>query len=448
MARTADRSVTLVLEPDDDVDTLARLRRLHARPLGQIVCEPAPDGGSTALAHGLLAALGKTIDLDPARDPLWRLIDLHLRAERVRHLIVLRAHTLTYAALRRVADHAHAAGAQLWLVIHQERPPTAVAQLLEAVPHEEAPLPTLLALTPELGDDNSSGLDAPTGRGLEFPYLAAIHDLYEPLRRRRVRSTLTRGFSRAERAAVYDTWEQTQAWTLRWIDERAELIEQDAADAVLTLARGGDTASEIYVRIRAALDAFQQAGVTTNLRAVDIVFEHSYGETRPCELNTAAAHAAALADQTADPELAALIVVAVLARSPYYIRHANLRGLASDGAILVGPFGGVLAVPPELRRFLATWQNERQRHADGRPVPLFPGNSHGRISQPAVRRRLARLDAPASLWEDSADVGIGEGPSADGRSLLLHLSAWHLWRELEHDPAHAEPRRTRSSSAT
>jgi hypothetical protein len=435
VARTADRSITLVLEPDDDVDTLTRLRRLHARPLGQIVCEPAPDGGSAALAYGLLAALGKTIDFEPPRDPLWHLIDLHLRAERVRHVVVLRAHTLTYPALRRVADHTHTAGAQLWLVVHQERAPTPVAHLLESVPHETAPLPALLALTPELGDDHS-GLDVPLGRGLEFPYLAPIHELYEPLPRRRVRTTLTRGLPRAERAAVYDTWEQAHDWTLQWIDDRDELIDQDAADAVLALARAGDTASEIYVRIRAALDAFQQAGVKTNLRAVDAVFEHSYGETRPCELNTAAAHAAGLADQTPDPELAALIAVAVLARSPYYLRHANLRGLASDGAILVGPYGGVLAVPPELRRFLATWQHERQRHADGRALPLFLGNSHGRISQPAVRRRLARLDAPASLWEDSPDVGIGEGPSADGRSLLLHLSAWHLWRELEHDAAH------------
>ena len=123
MARTADRSVTLVLEPDDDVDTLARLRRLHARPLGQVVCEPAPGGGCAGLAYGLLAALGKTLDFEPPRDPLWRLVDVHLQAEGVRHLVVLRAHTLTYLALRRVADHAHDVGARLWLVVHQERPP-------------------------------------------------------------------------------------------------------------------------------------------------------------------------------------------------------------------------------------------------------------------------------------------------------------------------------------
>jgi hypothetical protein len=95
VARTADRTVALVLDPDDDVDTLARLRRLHARPLGQVVCEPAPGGGSAALAYGLLVALGKTLDLEPPRDPLWCVIDVHLRAECVRHLVVLRAHTLT-----------------------------------------------------------------------------------------------------------------------------------------------------------------------------------------------------------------------------------------------------------------------------------------------------------------------------------------------------------------
>jgi hypothetical protein len=436
VARTADRTVALVLDPDDDVDTLIRLRRLHARPLGQVVCEPAPGGGNAALAYGLLAALGKTLDLEPPRDPLWRLIDVHLRAERVQHLIVLRAHTLTYVALRRIADHALDAGTRLWLVVHQERPPAAVAQLLEGIPRETTALTALLALAPELVDDDG-GSELPLGAGLEFPYLTPIHDPFEPLPRRRVRTTLMRGLSRAERVAVYDAWDQAHDWTTRWLDGRAESIDQEAADVVLALGRRGDTASEIYVRIRAALDAFEHAGVTTNVRAVDRIFEHSYGETRPCELNAAVAHAAALADQTAEPELAALIAVAALTRSPYYLRHANLRGLTRDGCILVGPYGGVLAVPPELRRFLATWQRERERQANGQAIPLFAGNCHGRISQPAIRRRLARLDAPATLWEDLPDRMIGEGPSADGRTLLLHLCAWHLWHELEHDASHA-----------
>ena len=89
------------------------------------------------------------------------------------------------------------------------------------------------------------------------------------------------------------------------------------------------------------------------------------------------------------------------------------------------------------RRFLATWRHARGRHADGRALPLFIGNSHGRISQPAIRRRLARLDAPVTLWEDLPGTQIGEGPSADGRSMLLHLCAWHLWHRLDDAAAHA-----------
>jgi hypothetical protein len=51
VARTADRTLTLVLDPDDDLATLAQLRRLHARPLGHVVCETAPGDGASGLAR-------------------------------------------------------------------------------------------------------------------------------------------------------------------------------------------------------------------------------------------------------------------------------------------------------------------------------------------------------------------------------------------------------------
>lgn len=81
------------------------MRHLHARPFGQVVCEPAPGGGTAGLARSVLGALGKDLDVGPICDPLWRLVQIHLGAERVRELILLRAHTLTYPALRRLADH-------------------------------------------------------------------------------------------------------------------------------------------------------------------------------------------------------------------------------------------------------------------------------------------------------------------------------------------------------
>jgi hypothetical protein len=42
VAQAAEQqAITLVLDPDDELRTLRALRALHARPLGQIVCEPA-----------------------------------------------------------------------------------------------------------------------------------------------------------------------------------------------------------------------------------------------------------------------------------------------------------------------------------------------------------------------------------------------------------------------
>jgi len=63
--------------------------------------------------------------------------------------------------------------------------------------------------------------------------------------RRRVRTTLTRDLPRAERAAACDTWDPCHDWIIRWLGDRAEWTYQQAADAVLALARAGDTASEI-----------------------------------------------------------------------------------------------------------------------------------------------------------------------------------------------------------
>jgi hypothetical protein len=103
---------------------------------------------------------------------------VHLRAERIRDLVVVLAQTLTYPALRRVADHANSADAHLWLVVHQERPPPPIAQLLE----EAASLQELLEHTPALAEPDAD-IDRPLGAGLEFPYLSAIHDTSSTPRR-------------------------------------------------------------------------------------------------------------------------------------------------------------------------------------------------------------------------------------------------------------------------
>jgi hypothetical protein len=58
---------------------------------------------------------------------------------------------------------------------------------------------------------------------------------------------------------------------------------------------------------------------------------------------------------------------------------------------------------------------------------MLPGSAHGRMSQQSIRRALAELDAPASLWHDSRGTTLGEGLNADGRMLLHTVTAWNLW---------------------
>jgi len=215
----------------------------------------------------------------------------------------------------------------------------------------------------------------------------------------------------------------------RWLDEHPDATYQQCADAVYLLARHGDSASEIYTRIRAALDAFTRAGEDTHVRAVDAALRWSFGEVRPCEFNPAFARAATLADQTPDPQHAALIALAAVMRCPHYIRELDYNTVAADGSRLYVPWGGLFAIPPELRRFIATQHEHLSAYAKHRSIAMLPGNSHGRMSQAAIRRALAELDAPASLWDDPPDSTIGEGANADGRMLLHTLTAWTLWQQ-------------------
>ena len=213
----------------------------------------------------------------------------------------------------------------------------------------------------------------------------------------------------------------------RWLAEHPDATYQQCADAVYLLARHGDSGSEIYARIRAALDAFTGAGEDTDVDTADATMRRSFGEIRPCQFNAVVAHAAAFADQTADPQQAALISLAAVIRCPLLLRELNYRAVAADGSRLCGPWGGVIAIPPELRRFIATHHQRLGPHANGRRLPLLPGGTHGRMSRPSIRRALAELDAPASLWHDPPGTTLGEGANADGRALLHTLSAWNLW---------------------
>lgn len=118
--------VRWVHDPEDDQACLHHLAALHAPGAGRVVCHPTPGATSPILARDLLEALGKRRDaLTRARRALdgVGLVRVWMRAERVEHLVVLRAHRLRPPLLEAFAELAAATGATVWLVWHHTDPP-------------------------------------------------------------------------------------------------------------------------------------------------------------------------------------------------------------------------------------------------------------------------------------------------------------------------------------
>jgi hypothetical protein len=152
------------------------------------------------------------------------------------------------------------------------------------------------------------------------------------------------------------------------------------------------------------------------------------------------------------PQHAALIALAVTFRCPRLLCELNDRAVAADGSYVCGPWGGVFAITPELRRFIATHHHSQPSRGDGRPRPFLPGTSYDRMSQRSIRRALAELDAPESLWHDPPGTHLGERADADGRALLHNLTIWRLWPQRKRPvaqtragPDHAARRRLATS---
>jgi hypothetical protein len=237
VARTADSKLVLVVDPDDDIGCLEQLRRLHARPYGQILCEHDPTATSAELARYLLAALGKETSGLP-RGELWALVDCHLPAERVREIVVARAQTLTYSALRDLADHAQRASTTVWLLTAGERPTAPVTQLLEARPHEHATIGQLIQRWSEIAPPPEPD-PVPPGAGRDYPYLT-----YRTAASAATRARLCAGLPAAERATVTKTWRTAETWIIEWVGSHPRCTTLELADALYRLTGAGDTASE------------------------------------------------------------------------------------------------------------------------------------------------------------------------------------------------------------
>jgi hypothetical protein len=129
---SADSGLRWVHDPEDDQACLHDLTALHDLGAGRVVCHPTPGATWPILTRDLLEALGKRRDaLAQARrvGDGAALVRTWIRAERVRHLIVLRAHRLRPPLLAAPAELATAAAVTVWLVWHDTDPPAPTGEV-------------------------------------------------------------------------------------------------------------------------------------------------------------------------------------------------------------------------------------------------------------------------------------------------------------------------------
>lgn len=141
----ADARLRWVHDPDDDQACLRHVTALHDLGAGRVVCHPTPGASWPILIRDLLESLGKPRDaLARARRPRdgAALVRVWMRAERVEHLVVLRAHRLPPPLLDALAELATATGAAVWLIWHAHERPGAAGTAMWPWPQAVAALAT------------------------------------------------------------------------------------------------------------------------------------------------------------------------------------------------------------------------------------------------------------------------------------------------------------------
>ena len=153
----------------------------------------------------------------------------------------------------------------------------------------------------------------------------------------------------------------------RWLDEANDYTGGELARSMIySVASAGDTASELLVRAQAAIAAVHAAGIRINRRVLAHDPTLAFGETRPLQWAAGVQRATALIDQTADPQLAAIIALSLVYRHPETIRQVNVGGVAANGTIAATSWSGPWAIPPGLANALATQRDQQLRTAPPR----------------------------------------------------------------------------------
>ncbi|GAA2547498.1 hypothetical protein [Pseudonocardia hydrocarbonoxydans] len=240
----------VLIDADDTAECVAALGARHDLSHGVVVCHPTPGpAGLSVLGEDVLVALGKRPG-GPAAEGVsrraWELAGLWLRAEQVRHLVVLRAQLLPTPRWRELAGLTAAAGTRLWLVTNEPG---------RDIGERGRPWRVALALLPTPRTTVDGGF--PEVPDVEFPlFRAAARRLLDPA-----------GFARVD--DVYrTTLAQAHDVARRWTRPGTVGRPVDAQHAAAVLQRhtiDATSTAEVLTRVRAVQAGFFTAGLFLQL---------------------------------------------------------------------------------------------------------------------------------------------------------------------------------------
>lgn len=252
------RLVEVLLDPGDDVQVTAALLGWHQPDAGRVCVHPTPGATAiAALAHDVLGAIGRPVHRISAEKlagvaPAWRAVAGWVVADRIEHLVVLRADRLAAAGWSRLLDLAGRTGIQLTLICHRQQIPRGLTPVLATVEHR-------------IGRACPQGLPAHQREAAQQHTAQPFSDR-EPLprvgypvtswRRRAAKSLGPRRFARAD--AIYRTaTELTDSWLSDWRPARWPAPDEDDP-FMLWLVADSPSRTHTLIRIRGYEAAFRR----------------------------------------------------------------------------------------------------------------------------------------------------------------------------------------------
>ena len=255
-------AVGVLVDPDDTGECVAELGARHDPDHGVVVCHPRSGAAPLpVLGEDVLVALGKRpggLVAEGVSRRGWALAGMWLRAERIEHLVVLRAHLLAPQRWRELAELTAAAGTRLWLVVHQGGPGTGHRGALDETGAGLAPVrPWRVALSL-----------LPTPPAAELGAFPEVPEAEFPLFRTAARRLLDpAGFARVD--AVYrPTLLAARDLARRWTRPGTGLASIDPHQGAAALQRhtiDATTPDEVLTRARAVQAGFCTTGVFLKL---------------------------------------------------------------------------------------------------------------------------------------------------------------------------------------